>query len=402
MKIKKTRDLKEDKQNVELNEYRTKGSTNKPKNVNGANEDADKYIKQTSTGDMNEIKADVDKGETPEEQKQIEKKAKKGFVDHNGIIESALDDALKAAKRAQKNSRAKFTNVALAGEPGSGKTSRFYAWCEEQGINPLYVDVKNKDATDFAGIFHADDKTKKTQRYSTNALDPLDRPNSVLFLDEFNRGYTDVRGTLLTLIADHKIEDEAYDNHIRTFPNFLFTVIAYNPASTDDSIINDIGTAEGTRFERVNVPTETSVTYNYYIDNYTNLGEEAEEAGDEDDASFAHRVVNLVNALFSSSVWKNGGNHLFDTPEEKAEIPDGSNATNARTLEYLLNNSEGYKDKFLNKWDRFCNPNKKELIVRALANYKEVDDEANNAIHNGPKKHEASIGEKVREYLNNL
>jgi MoxR-like ATPase len=96
-------------------------------------------------------------------------------------------------------------------------------------------------------------------------LDPLDRENSVLFLDEYNRGSRGNRAALLDLISAHRIEGEdlpevkearakkglSVNDGYRHFDNLLFTVAAMNPEddfSGIDSTADSLSSAEKSRF----------------------------------------------------------------------------------------------------------------------------------------------------------
>jgi len=67
----------------------------------------------------------------------------------------------------------------------------------------------------------------------------LDKPNSILFLDEFNTATPDIMGSLLQLINNHELPAHVEDENgnlvktMKTFPNLLFTVIAANPYHPD-------------------------------------------------------------------------------------------------------------------------------------------------------------------------
>ena len=71
--------------------------------------------------------------------------------------------------------------------------------------------------------------------------DGLNKPNTVIFLDELNRVNGRVRGTLLSLVNNHTlpltIENQYGETTtVKYFPNVLFTVVAINPA---DDIFQD-------------------------------------------------------------------------------------------------------------------------------------------------------------------
>ena len=156
--------------------------------------------------------------ETKSEEKALEKAddvvdGDAVYYDETGDMEQALTRSLKAAKAAQKRTgvtgRAPqgYPNIIFFGEAGTGKTARINAWAEKHGVNLILKQTATLDETDLGGIPGIDYKEGVVKKYTTTELDGLGGEDSVLFLDEFNRGNSYVRGTLLTLIQDHVIAD---------------------------------------------------------------------------------------------------------------------------------------------------------------------------------------------------
>lgn len=96
-------------------------------------------------------------------------------------------------------------------------------------------------------------------------LDPLDRPNSVLFLDEYNRAPDRSRAVFLKLINGHYINDPNEPGGRRHFPNLLFTVAAINPGGLGtDKTANALNSAERNRFAlQVEYDSEAQQTVDY-------------------------------------------------------------------------------------------------------------------------------------------
>lgn len=96
-------------------------------------------------------------------------------------------------------------------------------------------------------------------------LDPLDRPNSVLFLDEYNRAPDRSRAVFLKLINGHYINDPNEPGGRRHFPNLLFTVAAINPGGLGtDKTANALNSAERNRFAlQVEYDSEAQETVDY-------------------------------------------------------------------------------------------------------------------------------------------
>lgn len=205
-----------------------------------------------------------------------------GRIKSTGDIEEALDMALDAALEAQADVEAggegEFPSILLKGPAGSGKTSRVKSWAKQNNINLFVVSASSMDESDLGGVIVPDNENKVAQRYSLGSFGPLDRPRSVLFLDEFNRAPSTVRGTLLTLINDHMIPG-TNDSGQKYFENLLFVVAAINPKS-DGYQTNELDPAEVDRFYDVNVVPEKGNHYRYLTDLYTDKMERAKANGD--------------------------------------------------------------------------------------------------------------------------
>ena len=165
------------------------------------------------------------------------------------ILDRALDDAKYAL--AEENFDANC-NVLVEGLPGSSKTATIRNWCKANGCNLYYLDAKNPDLQLLTSGASAIDKTDpsrpKVNTAFSNALAKLDRPNSVLFLDELNRQIREyMRGSLLTLLADRRVAGEDEEG-FRYFPNLLFTVAAINPTVDGDKGATELNSAERRRF----------------------------------------------------------------------------------------------------------------------------------------------------------
>ena len=298
----------------------------------------------------------VDNVEVAEEQEQ-------------GDIEKNLDRALKIAKRENARGGKNWINLLIIGEGGTGKTSRVEDWAEANGINLVFKDAKLLDQTDLGGIPSVSDNGKRAVKLSTSELDMLNEPNSVLFLDEYNRAKKDIRGTLLSLINNHYIEDSSEKGGKRYFPNFLFTVAAINPP-TPGYNVDELDSAELTRFKQMTVQQNPLQYRNYIIKQFK---KKLETAVDEEEAQELINKINLADKLLSSHEFK------FDGPEEVMEAQQlGLPALNYRSLTNLFMDCDGTKKDFLDQWESDVNPAKYEMAERILANYTDKDDKANS------------------------
>lgn len=312
-----------------------------------------------------------------------------------GDIEQALDDLLKTNLRQQKHNGSEFVNLLLVGTGGTGKTSRVKAWAEANNIHLVNLDAKTLDITDLGGAIVPDKENTKVIRLATTELDELDKPRSVLFLDEYNRAQSDIRGTLLQLINDHEIADPREDGRIRKFDNMLFTIAAINPPNPNYNT-DRLDAAERSRFYQVDVKPDNKVQLDYLNNKYD------KELREEDDPSEKLQIEGrkkLANTLLKSRDFK------FDTQEDedRAAEYDGP-ILNQRTFTKLLELSDGTKEDFLARWNGLCNRDKKPMVERILANYEDVQDKANDVLKQGTesdvfKKKEDSQWDKIKDFI---
>lgn len=315
-----------------------------------------------------------------------------------GDIEKMLDRALKTNKRQQGRDSANYMNVLLVGQAGTGKTARVEQWAKDNGINLYFLDAKLLEPTDLGGAVAPDFERGTTRRFSTEELDNLDRPNSVLFLDEYNRARSDVRGSLLTLVNNHKIQDARSEDKTRSFPNMLFTIAAINPAAIGYDV-NELDSAERSRFAILNVAVDKRNHLNYLNKFFDKQIEASEDPAER--LEYEGRK-SLANALLGTKGFD------YDTPEEEEEAHEHQYPVlNNRSFTNLLEASDGTKEDFLDLWDSFCNPRKKSSVERILANYKDVEDKANDALKGGTQseifgKSQPSDYDKIMAALGNL
>ena len=193
---------------------------------------------------------------------------KKEALKIDNALTRVLDDALFASRRDARRDIAGNNNVLVTGLPGSSKTATIMNWCRANGLNVVYLDAKNPDLNALLSGSASIDKTNPenpvTRTAYSDALNDLDKPNSVLFLDELNRQIKQyLRGSLLTLIADKRVAGKG-EGGFRYFPNLLFTVAAVNPAKSDDKGTSDLNDAERRRFPyKVEFHSETETTKVY-------------------------------------------------------------------------------------------------------------------------------------------
>lgn len=294
-----------------------------------------------------------------------------------GSIEASLDRALKVSKRMQKlGDTGDYPNLLFIGEAGTGKTSRIRAWARKNNVNLFEVRAAGMDDTDLGGAMTPMGDVVK--RLASTEFDVLDEPNSVLFLDEYNRAPKSVRTNLLELVNSHVVPDPRAPRGQRHLDNFLFTIAAINPPSAEYDT-DEMDMAEVSRFRRVEVQMEKSV-YLGHLNSELKKQLESTDLDDEEKLEL-ERKIDLVNTIIPNKLFK------FDNAKTVAEMKNNHfgevvSPTNGRSFKELLKYSDGTKEDFLDLWDDFCNPDQKPIIVNILKDYKDKDDKATDALKN--------------------
>lgn len=315
---------------------------------------------------------------------EVEKEAKKALENPDVVkdarqIESALDNALEIAKVEQEVGGKDWVNLLFEGPAGTGKTGRIVSWAKQNNINLVSIAASTMDQTDLGGAV-ANSGNGTAIRLASEEFDELGtEQDSVLFLDEWNRADPAIRGTLLTLIQDHVIPDPRVKGRRRFLPNFLFTVAAINPADANYET-NQLDDAELGRVARIKVQHDAANTKKYLVDEFTRKLNVLKQKNIRPE--YQKRIegqIGLINAVLGAKEFH------FDTPQEVDKSKDVGNGlvTNARNFTNTIAECNGTKDDFIDKWNRHCNSTKLPLIKQILANYKDVDDKANDALKGG-------------------
>lgn len=157
----------------------------------------------------------------------------------------------------------------------------------------------------------------------------------------------------------------------RFLDNFLFTVAAINPPNTAYIGTKEMDPAEMSRFYSVNISPDPEEHLAFLERVYQ--AEIEDEASDEEERREAKGRLALARAILHSE------DFTYDSSEE-VEAGRGDphyKPLNYRSFKMALDRSDGTKDDFLNTWSHYCNPAKLQTIRDILADYKDVDDEAN-------------------------
>lgn len=337
-----------------------------------------------------------------------------------GDIEASLDKILKVSKQ---NADKRDTYAALVmkygkekvqasgfecpnlvllieGDAGCGKTARTKSWAEENGCNLLVKMLSSMDETDLGGTPYAEEQIdKKTgEKYHVltklpaTELDDLRRKNSVLFLDEYNRGNKAVRNTALKLINEHCIPDSRSKSGMRYFRNLLFVVMAVNPPSYG-GVRDPFDPAEKNRVKHIKVESDPLVTRKFIWKNYTNQIRIDLQMGNREEAARDYGRREIGVKILSDPNFK------YDTGEE-VEMYNRKNqqVLSARSFEECLAECDGTPEDFIKEFPYFCGgvtitsgpdrglseqPDKIQMIDTCLGDYHDIEDTMNAILAGG-------------------
>lgn len=315
------------------------------------------------------------------------KTAAKGFdtaawapLDVQSELTDKLDDCLANAMVGHHSGTHDGVDLLVCGLPGSGKTGITKQWATDRGVNLFYLNAKDDDLGANLNGFPVsktitdEDGTERNvvTRAFSNALDKLNRPNSVLFLDEFNRAAPKLRAVLLTLINEHAIAGEG-DDGFKYFNNLLFTVACINPSVPTDPGAMDLNDAEMSRFvDTIDWDSKVPDALKY-INFHVNKLIAALKPDDENYAFLYvryNKILNLARALLTDFRFD------FDTRDDLLDLfNDKAKMLNQRSITDALM-SHGYsKQKFLNWVDKYSKylDKDKSMIHDILDSWDEPD-----------------------------
>lgn len=307
----------------------------------------------------------------------------------SGDIERALDRALRMNRQQIRNGSKKFINVLFTGPAGTGKTARIKAWARKNKINLVKTIAGTMDETDLGGVPVASLADGIAIKLSTTQFDSLgSEPDSVLFLDEWNRAPRAVRATLLNLIQDHEIPDYREKTGMRFLPNFLFTVAAVNPSDDIGYNTDALDDAELGRVLEYEVAPDTKTWLDYTRADLNSQLKHAEKNTNE--AERAQDIKEIKGRLGIAEKLVTDPRFSFDSRYdiERSKEAKENNAGNGKILTYrnltdVLDACDGTKDDFLDLWNRKCNSLKKPTVEEILKDYKDVEDKANDVLDSG-------------------
>lgn len=297
----------------------------------------------------------------------------------NAITE-VLDEALAKSQKNKKRGAKSGFNVLVIGLPGSGKTASILDWAKFNGVNLVMVNAKNNDLDAYINGYTTKDPErprKVVQAFSDN-LAELEKPNSVLFLDEYNRQVKPhIRASLYTLINEHKIVGEGPDG-MHEFKNMLFTIAAINPSVPTDKGAADLNDAEKSRFwwtlDDMDSDPVTTIEYltKYYGKLIRNLNPKDEDY--KVNLEDYLRIQDLGLFIVSHPKFAADGYDTRDDLEDLALPGPGGRKYNLlcqRSLTQGLHNSEGNVKDFKRWIEKGANflPRDTEMLLAIIREY---------------------------------
>ncbi len=301
-------------------------------------------------------------------------------LDVSSELTDKLDDCLANAMAAHAAGTSDGVDLLVTGLPGSGKTGITKQWAKDRGVNLFYLNAKNDDLGAILNGFPVDTIEKdadgndvhRVTRSFSKSLDALDKENSVLFLDEFNRAAPKLRAVLLSLINEHVVDGDGPDG-FRHFNNLLFTVACINPSVPTDPGAMDLNDAEMSRFvDTMDWDSKVPDAIKYIRFHIKKLLD-ALKPEDENYNFFYiryNKILNLAEALLGDPLFE------FDSRDDLLDLfNDKAKMLNQRAITDALM-SHGYnKDKFLNwvdKYSKFLDKDK-EMIHNILDSWVEPE-----------------------------
>lgn len=305
-----------------------------------------------------------------------ELEAEKVAAENKNQVEKVLDRSLKIARRkAKSGDHGDFPNVLLISDAGFGKTDMVRQWAAKNGINLVQKNLGTMGPEAFGGIIAKDSNDPRyATRLGTNEMiRSLSKPNSVLFLDEYNRSKTEIRGAVLTLVQNHMVWDPTEENEEKFLDNFLFTIAAINPPNASYKGAKELDPAEQSRFFSLHMVPDPIEHLKYLTDYYTKLLNESE---DEEEKKEYQGKLNMSKVILTSPDFSyDSGVDIDEHSDDPSYKP-----LNYRSFKLAMDRCDGTKDDFLDIWSHYCNPDKKKIIETILKDYKDVDDKATQAI----------------------
>lgn len=230
---------------------------------------------------------------------------------------------------------------------------------------------------------------------------------TVLFLDELNRAKEDIRGSLLGLINEHKVQgdDPRWDDGYRHFEFLKFTVACINPHIQGvDNAADKLNLAELSRFAyNIDYDSNNKDALSFYTQKYNKLLADLEDSwkgtDDQKDEYVTYsRKMAIATALLTNSLHKFDGSGEFDDDGQpygdintnsiaqksqrdfnimKDISKNGFNMWNQRLMTNVLTACDGTKASFIREAKLAkITPKTKKMIEDCLASYRDLDEDS--------------------------
>ena len=343
---------------------------------------------------------------TPQEQQLADTlNAEISDADDRTELEKELDRCLTKAKRKKlKSSNVggyTDTNLLILGSAGFGKSEIVRQWAQKRGLNLYEVTLAGLQPEFMTGMpgYDPDNPGQTINLPNTAFLNELNKPNTVLFLDELNRAHSRLRAPILQLVAHHRIQAGSKSVEV---PNLLFTVAAINPVSTAYGGTNSMDNAEMRRFKIFKV-VPNPIEHLRYLDKF--YADDFEDAKRNKDEEWMQET--LGRRALANTILKDPRFEYTSLAEEEENI-DRQEAGEWRATSYAsfkdaLDDSDGTKDDFIRAFKEKCNPDQVKVIEDILKNFKDIDDKANQVLKGGTTskvlKKETDILDAINSYL---
>lgn len=314
-------------------------------------------------------------------------------------ITRALDRSLEIAIDAVDTGRetaGTAANILLVGGAGTGKSSIVRQWAKHRKVNLVAKNASSFDKADMGGGVAAevDDTGKRLNsmtRLTNKEFDSLQKPGSVLFLDELNRADPEVVGSLLTLILDHQVPDNYSEGGMKHLKGFLFTVAAINPADEDTYAgTTEFDNALLDRFRQIPVFADVPNYRRHLLDELNDNLKTFQEKAKKNPERYAKKVqqtmgkIGIAERVLSSPMFEFDG--IEDERKARSTVRQGdeqilqNKILSPRGFSGLIRACDGTKENFLALWPDYCNINKLPMVEDILADYEDIDDKANDAL----------------------
>jgi MoxR-like ATPase len=202
----------------------------------------------------------------------------------------------------------------LIGRAGFGKSEMVAQWARKNNIHLYEIDLSTASPELFGGVVarDPDDPGYSTTLPSKELLNELSVPNTVLFLDEYNRAKDSIRAPLHTLVLDRKIRDPKTPGGWRDMSDtLLFAVAALNPSSSSYRGAKPLEPSEVSRYRILQREGDPLKHLNYLTTLYTSVIKD--EDADEDEKQEAQGKLALATKILKDPDFS------YTTAEEEEE-----------------------------------------------------------------------------------